>query len=360
MKDELGIAIIGCGYWGVNYIRLFEELAESRVVTVCDPQTERLQEISRRFPGIDLSADLDIALNKDGVDAVVVCTPATAHYEVSRRCLEVGKHVLVEKPITTTVTEAEDLINLADSFDLTLMVGHTFLYNSGVRKVKDYLGQSNTDQIYYLYAQRTNLGPIRRDVNAMWDLAPHDVSIFNYWLDSVPEWVSAVGVKALRNGHEDVGFASLGFQNGIVGHIHVSWADPNKVREIVVVGSERRIVFDDLNTQERVRVYEKGVTPASPEAPSYGEYHFLIRDGDIISPWVEVNEPLKAQCNHFVECVIHGHRPLTGGQAGLDVVRVMEAINRSIEVNGAPVPVQTNGTPISVRSNGIAVEAVSS
>jgi predicted dehydrogenase len=309
MKDKLGIAIIGCGYWGVNYVRLFEELAGSHVVTVCDPRTERLQEIRRRFPGIDLSTDLDIALNKDGVDAAVVCTPATTHYEVSRRCLEAGKHVLVEKPITTTVAEAEDLINLADSLDLTLMVGHTFLYNSGVRKVKDYIGQSNTDQIYYLYAQRTNLGPIRRDVNAMWDLAPHDVSIFNYWLDGVPEWVSAVGVKALRNGHEDVGFASLGFQNGIVGHIHVSWADPNKVREIVVVGSERRIVFDDLNTQERVRVYEKGVTPAKPEAPSFGEYHFLIRDGDIISPRVEVNEPLKAQCDHFVKCVIHGHRP---------------------------------------------------
>jgi predicted dehydrogenase len=176
-------------------------------------------------------------------------------------------------------------------------------------------------------------------VNALWDLAPHDVSIFNYLLGSAPEWASAVGTKVLQNCREDVGFISLGYADGIVGHVHVSWADPHKVREVVVVGSDRRIVFNDLSALERVRVFEKGVVPVAPEASSYGEYHFLMRDGDIISPRVEVSEPLKNQCRHFLECVTEGTRPVTDGREGLQVVRVMEAIDRSVELNGAPVEV---------------------
>lgn len=276
----------------------------------------------------------------DGVDAVVVCTAATSHYDLARSCLAAGKNVLIEKPITTTVSEAEELIALAKSERLTLMVGHTFLYNAGVRKVRELLDQTEVGHVYYLYSQRTNLGPIRQDVNALWDLAPHDISIFNYWMGASPEWVSAVGVKVLGNCREDVGFVSLGYPDGVVGHIHVSWADPNKVREAVVVGSDKRIVFNDLNTMERVRVYEKGVTPAAAEASSYGEYHFLMRDGDIISPRVEVSEPLKAQCRHFLECIAQAVLPFTDGKAGLEVVRVMTAIDRSIQNKGAPVDVR--------------------
>jgi predicted dehydrogenase len=339
MAEQLGIAIFGCGYWGINYLRVFNELPESRVIVVCDQRIDRLQEVGRRFPRVKLTTEVEEALRLDAAEAAVVCTEATAHYDITRRCLAAGKHVLVEKPITTTVTDAEELIALAESKDATLMVGHTFLYNAGIRKIKTYIQQAEVGRVYYLYARRTNLGPIRRDVNALWDLAPHDVSIFNYLLDSVPEWVSAVGVKVLQNCHEDVGFISLGYQNGIVGHIHVSWADPNKVREVVVVGSDKRIVFNDLNTLERVRVFEKGVMPVTSEASSYGEYHFLMRDGDIISPRIEVDEPLKNQCSHFLDCVTRGNRPLTGGWDGLAVVRVMEAIDRSIERKGAPVEV---------------------
>lgn len=339
MADQLGIAIIGCGYWGINYVRVFSELPESRVVVVCDQRADRLQEVGRRFPGVQLTTEVDDAVRLDGVDAAVICTEATSHYGVARRCLAAGRHVLAEKPMTTTVAEAEELIALAESKGVTLMVGHTFLYNSGVRKVKTYIEQAEVGRVYYLYARRTNLGPIRRDVNALWDLAPHDVSIFNYLMDSVPEWVSAVGAKVLRNSREDVGFISLGYRDGIVGHIHVSWADPNKVREVVVVGSDKRIVFNDLSALERVRVFEKGVTPTPDEAPSYGEYHFLMRDGDIISPRVEVSEPLKNQCSHFLECVTQGSCPLTDGWEGLEVVRVMEAIDRSLERQGTPVQV---------------------
>jgi len=339
MTDQVGIAILGCGYWGINYVRVFGELSESRVVVVCDRRPERLQEVGRRFLGVELTTEVEDALRLDRVDAAVVCTEATAHYGIARRCLAAGKHVLVEKPITTTVAEAEELIALAESEGVTLMVGHTFLYNAGVRQVKAYIDQAEVGRLYYLYARRTNLGPIRRDVNALWDLATHDVSIFNYLLGSVPDWVSAVGARVLRNSREDVGFIALGYPNGIVGHIHVSWADPSKVREVVVVGSEKRVVFNDLSSLERVRVFEKGVELAAPEAPSYGEYHLLMRDGDIISPKIKISEPLKNLSSHFLECVTQGCGPLTGGQGGLDVVRVMEAVDHSMERDGAPVEV---------------------
>jgi predicted dehydrogenase len=337
MTDRIGVAVLGCGYWGINYVRVFNELPKARVVVVCDQRADRLQEVQQRFPDVQVTTDIAEALRQDGVDAAIVCTEAKTHYEVAHRCLTARKHVLVEKPVTTAAAEAEALATMGDSSGLVLMVGHTFLYNPGVQKLKDYINQGQLGRVYYLYARRTNMGPIRRDVNALWDLAPHDVSIFNYLLDSVPEWVSAVGAKVLRNCREDVGFISLGYRDGVVGHIHVSWADPNKVREVVVVGSDKRIVFDDLNPLERVRVFDKGVTPVGAEAASYGEFQFLMRDGDIISPSVEVSEPLRNQCNHFLESVQGNHRPRTSGWAGRDVVRVMEAIDRSIERQGAPV-----------------------
>jgi len=216
------------------------------------------------------------------------------------------------------------------------MVGHTFLYNPGVAKVKDYLRRGKAGRIYYIYARRTNLGPIRRDVNALWDLAPHDIAIVNHLLDSTPLWVSAVGAKVLRGRQEDVGFVSLGYPDDIVAHIHVSWADPNKAREVVVVGSESRIVFNDLNGVEQVRVFEKGVA-IEAEPANYGEYRFNIRDGDITSPRIEISEPLKNQCRHFVECVSERRRPLSGGVEGRDVVRILEGVDHSLRNNGAPV-----------------------
>lgn len=341
MNTQIGIAIIGCGYWGVNYVRVFSELPDARLVAICDQQAERLSEVGRRFPEAELTTDLEAVLTMPGVDAVVIATTASTHYAIAERCLYAGKHLLIEKPITTTTADAEALIELADQQQRMLMVGHTFIYNPAVRKVKEYIDTNQVGHVYYLYAQRTNLGPIRRDVNALWDLAPHDISVFNHFLGATPEWVSAVGVRVLRNQREDVGFVSLGYPNDIVAHIHVSWADPNKVREMVVVGSERRIVFDDANPLERVRVFEKGVTTVHTEADSFGEFQLLMRDGDIISPRVEVSEPLKNLCRHFIECVNEGRRPLTSGLEGLEVVQVMEAINRSVQQQGTPVQVHT-------------------
>ena len=357
MREPLGVAVLGCGYWGINYVRIFSEMPEARVVMACDQRPERLQEVQRRFPGVDVTTDFEAILRNPGVEAIVVCSEATAHHNLCSLALTNGKHVLVEKPITTKSADANSLIALAESRDLTLMVGHTFLYNPGIAKVKDYLEHGQAGRIYYIYARRTNLGPIRRDVNALWDLAPHDVAICNYLLDSAPQWVSAVGAKVLRNCHEDVGFISLGYADGIVAHIHVSWADPNKAREVVVVGSQRRIVFNDLNGQEAVRVFEKGVAPMDSEPASYGEYRFSIRDGDITSPRIEISEPLKNQCRHFVECVTEGRRPRSGGPEGRDVVRVLEGVDRSLRRNGAPVKLWRSEDDYGFRQSAAAVAA---
>jgi predicted dehydrogenase len=350
----VGIAVVGCGYWGMNYVRIFNELVESRVVAVCDQSADRLKEVSRRFPGVYLTTQVDDAASQPGVEAVVVCTEATTHFNVTRRLLLAGKHILVEKPLTTIAAEAEKLIDLAESNSAILMVGHTFLFNSGVLKVKEYM-QKSDGRVYYLYARRTNLGPIRRDVNALWDLAPHDIAIFNFLLNSTPQWVSAVGGKVLRNCRDDVGFISLGYPDNVLAHVHVSWADPDKAREVVVVKSDKRIVFNDLNGIEQVRVFEKGVSPVEQEPLNYGEFRFEIRDGDIISPRIEPVEPLKHQCRHFLECVRTGKRPMSSGVEGRDVVRVLEAVNRSIELKGLQVEVERNGDY--VHTNGDALKA---
>jgi predicted dehydrogenase len=340
--NTVGIAVIGCGYWGMNYVRIFNELPEARVVAVCDQRPDRLQEVVRRFPGVYVTSQIEDAASRPGVDAVGVCTEATTHYDITRQLLIKGKHVLVEKPLTTSVPQAEELINIAKAESAVLMVGHTFVFNSGIQKVKEYIQQGD-GKVYYMYARRTNLGPIRRDVNALWDLAPHDIAIFNYLLDSTPDWVSAVGGKVLRNCREDVGFISLGYPENILAHIHVSWADPDKAREVVVVKGDSRIVFNDLNGLEQVRVFEKGVSTVESEPENYGESRFQIRDGNIISPRIEATEPLKNECRHFLDCVRLGRQPISGGIEGREVVRVLEAVNSSIQRKGLQIEVESTG-----------------
>jgi predicted dehydrogenase len=335
----LGVLVVGCGYWGRNYVRVLHELGSTRVIGVCDREAATLKTIGAAFPDVRLVTSLDEGLKLPGVEAVVVATPASTHCAVASRCLRAGLPVLVEKPLAVSTAEADILIGLATWHDVTLMTGHTFVYNAAIRKMKQYIDVREAGRIYYLYARRTSLGPIRTDVNALWDLAFHDVSIFNYLLDAEPEWLSATGASVLGAELQDVGFVSLGYPGGIVGHIHVSWADPNKRREVVVVGSRKQICFDDLNALERVRVFNKGVTAVTPSAPNYGEFMFQLRDGDIVSPMVEVSEPLKNQCAHFVDCVRTGRRPLTDATAGRSIVRIMEAVDQSVARRGEPVAI---------------------
>jgi predicted dehydrogenase len=334
--NDVGVVVVGCGYWGRNYVRVLDEVAGARVIAVCDTSPGRLAAIGEHFPGVHLSTRLEEALALPGVHAAVISTPASTHFPVARRCLLRGAHVLVEKPVTTRSRDAEALVRLAEEVGATLMCGHTFVYNAGIRMLKTYLDRGDFGRVYYLYARRTSLGPIRTDVNALWDLAPHDIAIFDFLLDARPARVSAIGSSLLCDDREDVGFITLTYPNGIIAHVHVSWADPNKTREVVVVGSDRRLVFNDLNPLERVRVFEKGVTRVLPDTPTYGETTFLLRDGDIISPVVEASEPLKNECQHFLDCVRTGERPLTDGHAGRDVVLAMEAIERSLRRHGHP------------------------
>lgn len=336
-----GIAVVGCGRWGMNYVRVLHELPEARVVAVCEKRPERLAEIKSRFPGVVLASDLEQIISDPSIDAVVIATEAGSHFEIAKACLLAGKHLLIEKPITTNSRDAETLALMAEAENCTLMVGHTFIYNTGVAKVKELL-DTRRDDIYYLHACRTNLGPIRRDVNAIWDLATHDIAIFNYLLNDVPNWVSAIGAKVLRNNREDVGFVCLGYNNNILGQIHVSWADPNKAREVVVVCSERRIVFNDLSGGEQVRVFERGIRPVIEEPITYGEYRLQIRDGDILSPRIESREPLKDECRHFLECVRSQSVPATTAWDGKNVLLVLEAIDLSIKNDGEKTEVAKN------------------
>jgi predicted dehydrogenase len=336
-RHGTGVAIIGCGYWGMNHLRVFSELPDAEVIGVCDERATRLDEIERRFPHVQTTTSVDEILAMDDVEAVVVATGADTHYGLTRKSIEAGKHVLVEKPLATSSADADELVALAETSEPLLVVGHTFLYNAALRKVKEYISKESLGELYYLYARRTNLGPIRADVNAGWDLASHDISIFNYLLDDTPSWVSAVGARVLGNCRDDVAFISVGYECGVVGHAHVSWAEPNKVREVVIVGSKKRVVFNDVDPLERVRVFFKGVTPVSDEEPSSFGEHVLLRDGDIVSPALPATEPLKHECGHFLHCIRRGERPFTGARQGRDVVVVLEAIDQSIAANGSPV-----------------------
>lgn len=338
-QQRVRVALIGFGYWGPNYARVFNDLPGAELILVCDRSAERLDQVRQRYPAVGVSQKTDEVLDRDDVDAVIIATPATTHEALVAAALARGRHVLVEKPMALNVAGCEALCDAAASTGRVLMVGYTFLYNAGVRKMKAYMAPEPFGQVYYLHATRTNLGPIRQDVNALWDLAPHDIAIFNYLLDEQPRWASAIGTRVLRTTRDDIAFATLGYTNDVIGNIHVSWADPNKVREVVAVGSRRRIVFNDLNDVERVRVFERGVSVGDAIADTYGEFKLLVRDGDILSPKIEPSEPLKNQCTEFIEAVGDGRTPIANGRFGLGVIRTLEAIDASMRARGAAVEV---------------------
>jgi predicted dehydrogenase len=339
LSFKIRMGLIGYGYWGPNYARALSELPEVSVSFICDLQEARLRQAAARFSQIPVCADISEAIRRDDADAVIISTPASTHYELARLALEAGRHVIVEKPLALEIEHCERLGELADKKGLTLMVAHTFLYNSGIQKLHEYVKSSSFGRVYYLHATRTNLGPIRADVNAVWDLAPHDISIFNYLLDEQPLWASAIGSRALGNTREDVAFITLGYAHDVIGNIHVSWADPNKVREVVVVGSHQRLVFDDLNSHERVRVYEKGVSVGETHAGTFGEFKLLMRDGDIISPKIELNEPLKEQLTDFIDAVKGNRKPISDALTGTHVVQTLKAIDASMQERGRAVEV---------------------
>jgi predicted dehydrogenase len=312
--QRVRLALVGFGYWGPNYARVLSDLPDVDLIVVCDRRPDRLRLAEQKYRTVATCERVEELFARGDVDGIVLATPASTH-------------------------EALVLCDLADTCGRILMVGYTFLYNAGVRKMKEETEPGLFGQPYYMHATRTNLGPIRQDVNAVWDLAPHDIAIFNYLAGEQPLWASATGTRVLKTSREDIAFATLGYTNDVVGNIHVSWADPNKVREVVAVGSRRRVVFNDLNDVERVRVFERGVSAGDAIVDSYGEFKLLVREGDIISPKLEASEPLKNQCADFVNAIVTGQPPLADGRFGIGVIRALTAIDASMRLKGAAVEV---------------------
>ena len=332
----LRIAILGAGHWGPNLIRNFHTHQLSAVSHVVDHDPARLELTRSRYPDLAVTSDAARVFADDSVDAVVVATPTVTHYELASAALRAGKHVLVEKPMATTVAEAAELCRLADERSLVLMVGHVFLFNRGVRRIKDYLAADRLGQLFYLSMVRTNLGPIRMDVDAAWDLAAHDVAIANYWLGGPPLAAAAQGGSWINDGIADAVFATLWYPGNVMAHLQVSWLSPRKVRDITLVGEKGMLTFDDMNLSEPLRLYDKQVTEQRTPGfvDTFASFRTSIREGDILIPRVGLGEPLRAECDHFLACIIEKTRPESDGASGLDAVRVLATIGRSLANGG--------------------------
>lgn len=331
----IGVGLVGYGYWGSNLARALQEAPGMELRVICDSRPDALQRAATRAPHVRRSPALEDVLSDRSVTALVVATPVASHFEVATAALKAGKHVLVEKPLAATAAEAEALCLTAREGGRQLMVGHTFLYNGAVRRIRDMIADGELGDIRYVFCQRLNLGIIRDDVDALWNLAPHDISMLDYWINRPVMDAAAVGHSFLQPGIADVVFAHLTFEGGIAGHIHVSWLDPIKVRRVTVVGSRRMLVYDDVATDNRIAVYDKGVDIANldsslGEYSTYAEHRLKVRAGDAWLPRIEYPEPLAVEMMEFADCILEGRPSLTDGANGLRVVQILEHISKQM------------------------------
>lgn len=337
----VNVGVIGVGYWGPNLVRNFSSLPDVRVVALCDTNVEHAARVAvSHCPSAAVVADYKEIGDDPAIDAAVVATPIPTHFELAKFLLERGKHVFVEKPLAKTSTQCRALIDLAKAGDRVLMVGHVFEYNAAVRQIKGYIEQGQLGQIFYVYSQRVNLGRIQHDVNALWSFAPHDISIINYWLSDFVTRIAAQGFSFLSEGVEDVVFVTLEYSSGVKAHLHLGWLDPRKIRLMTLVGSKKMLVYDDVSVESKIRIYDKGVKRldeylCSPE--SFAEFQFQTRTGDVVIPRIRFEEPLQTECRHFIDCVNNGKEPLSDGESGLRVVRVLEAADVSMSNGGRAV-----------------------
>jgi len=327
------VGVIGCGYWGPNLVRNLVETPNSKVVALADLSQERLDHLKQCYPHVSCTKDYRELFAAD-LHAVVVATPPATHYRLVKDALLHGLHVLVEKPLTLSTTDAQELIELAEAHDRILMVGHTFIYNPAVRALKQLVDSGDIGRVYYIDAVRVSLGLFQRDLNVLWDLAPHDLSILLYLMGCDPIGVSARGMGCVRYGVEDVAYATLVFPNGSLAHLHLSWLDPCKVRRITIVGSRKMVVYDDIESLEKVKIYDKGVD-CPPYTDTFGDFQFAYRYGDITIPNIRFTEPLRLECRHFIECILTHKRPQTDGYDGMKVVEIIEAAQRSLRNSGS-------------------------
>lgn len=341
----ISLGIIGCGQWGMNHVRIFSSIPEARVARCCDVRAERLAEVQQRYPTVHVSRQVDAVLSDPAISAVIIASPTETHYAVTKAALEQGKDVLCEKPLTTSAAQCEELIRLAEHHHRILMVGHVFVFNPAVRKLAEYVSSGALGRLYYLSARRTNLGPIRTDVDAVWDLVSHDLSIFDYLLGGkLPVRVSASGGAFLDAARADVAFISLEYPAHVVAHAHVSWLDPQKRRELTVVGSEKMAIFNDVALEAPLWLYDKGVAAAPPSYATYEQFRALPWERDSIVPHIPRAEPLLNEARHFLQCLEQRQPPQTDGHNALRVLRILESVSRSMAQDGTPIDVPRPAT----------------
>lgn len=330
----ISVGVVGCGYWGPKLIRNFQSIPGSDVHIVADLRPERLEHIKGLYPTVRTTTDYR-ALLEAPVEAVAIATPVSTHFQMAKEALLHRKHVLVEKPLTRTSAEAEELIRLAQEQGRVLMVGHTFEYNPAVEYLKDFIAKGHLGRVYYINATRVNLGIFQKDINVIWDLAPHDISILLYVLGKKPHQVSARGAAYVQANIEDVAYVTLNFPDGVMADIRVSWLDPCKIRRITVVGSKKMVVYDDVEPTEKIRIYDKGVD-APPYSDTLEEFRLSYRYGDITTPAISDAEPLEIECRHFLDCIRYGRVPRSDGVVGAQVVKILEGAQRSLLDGGSP------------------------
>lgn len=331
----INVAVIGYGYWGPNLVRNMLEMKDATVIACCDRSTDRLAQVKAKYPSIEVTTEYEDILTNPAVDAVVISTPVALHYSLSRKALEHGKHLLVEKPVTSSVSEAEKLVELAEKRKLTFMVDHTFIYTGAVRKMKELIDSGDIGDLYYFDSVRINLGLIQRDVNVLWDLAPHDIAILEHLVKEKPASVCANGACHVGNGLENVAYLTVYFNSGLIAHFHNNWLSPVKIRTMLVGGSKKTIHYDDMEISEKIKVYDRGVDVTTRE----GVHDALIsyRLGDMWAPRLDPTEALRLMAAEFVDCVQTGRPSLTDGVSGLNVVKILEASEMSIKHRGKEI-----------------------
>jgi predicted dehydrogenase len=329
----INIGIIGYGYWGPNLVRNFQEIEGATVTTCCDKSNQRLMQVQSKYPQVQTTTDYEKVIKDPSVDAVVIATPVGTHYGFARQALESGKHVLVEKPMTASVAEAESLTEIAEAKNLRLMVDHTFIYTGAVRKMKEIIDAGDLGQLYYFDSVRINLGLIQKDVNVLWDLAPHDIAILENLVKENPTGVCANGVSHIGNGLENVAYLTVYFDSGLIAHFHNNWLAPVKIRTVLVGGSKKMVLYDDMEISEKIKVYDRGIDLTNGDH----QVRIAYRLGDMWAPRLEVTEALRGMAKEFVDSIGEGRRPFTDGMSGLSVVKILEASEMSIKRRGREV-----------------------
>jgi len=331
------LAVVGAGYWGPNLIRNFTQIPTCDMAVCCDLDEKRLAHIGKLYPNVETTTDYDSVVGDPSIHAVAVCTHVSAHYPLARKALEAGKHVLVEKPLTARVDEAEELVAIAKKNGVVLMVDHTFEYTAGVNKMKEVIESGIIGDVLYVHCSRLNLGIFQRDINVIWDLAPHDLSVILYATGLVPKSIRTVGMRLMHPKVEDVAFVTLNCGDASA-VIHVSWVDPCKVRTVSVVGTKQMLIYDDLHPLAKIQIYDKGVDNP-PHYDTFGEFLCSYHYGDILMPRLKEAEPLSVMCKHFLECIETGATPRSDGESGLRMVRLLAASDQSISAGGAEIGV---------------------